>query len=130
MMLAFRNLLIGNPTSFKLPNLIKLTEGVYTKSVVSPLSHKLVPCKPLRQLAIEYLTYLGIQTFPSSYDKKYNEGKTTQVPTGRVIGVGFPVDIKFGYDGKYISFEYNKKNSMIVKDSNYNTDDKRRIISN
>jgi hypothetical protein len=52
------------------------------------------------------ITYLGISSFPFSYDIKYNEGKTTQVPTGRVIGVSEPVDIEFGYDGKYMSFEY------------------------
>ena len=68
MMLAFGNLLMGNPTPKELPNLIKLTEGVYTKSVVSQLSKKPVPCQTLRTLAIEYLTYLGIATFPSSYD--------------------------------------------------------------
>jgi hypothetical protein len=39
------------------------------------------------------ITYLGISSFPFSYDIKYNEGKTTQVPTGRVIGVGSAVDI-------------------------------------
>ena len=105
-MMTYKTLLIGNPTPFELPNLIKLTEGVYTKSVVFPLSKKLVPCQTLRALAIEYLAYLGIDTFPSSYDIKYNEVKTTQVPTGRVIGVGSVIDIKFGYDGKYICFEY------------------------
>ena len=107
MMRTFGNLLIGNRLQESF--LIKLTEGVYTKATISPLSKRLVPCKPLRQLAIEYLTYLGIETFPSSYDINYNEGKTTQVPTGRVIGVSKPVDIKFGYDGKYMSFECIKK---------------------
>lgn len=48
-MLTYKSLLIGNPIFEELPNLIKLTEGVYTKAVVSPLSKKLVPCKPLRQ---------------------------------------------------------------------------------
>ena len=56
----------------------------------------------------KYLSYLGIESFPSSYDIKYNEGKTTQVPTGRVIEVRASIDIKFGYDGKYISFEEKK----------------------
>lgn len=107
-MLAYKNLLIGNPTPSELPNLIELTEEVYTKATLSPLSKTLVPCKPLRLLTIEYLTYLGIEAFPSSYDKAYNEGKTTQVPTGRVIVVSEPVDIKFGYDGKYVNFEYIK----------------------
>ena len=75
-MLNLKNLLMGNPTPSELPNLIKLTEGVYTKSVVFPLSKKLVPCETLRTLTIGYLTYLGIETFPSSYDINYNEGKT------------------------------------------------------
>jgi len=36
----------------------------------------------------------------------YNEGRTTQVPTGRVVGVKGRVKRKIGYAGKYITFEY------------------------
>lgn len=87
-MITFGSLLITNQPESSLNQLVKrgsliqLTEGVYTKTLFSPLSKKLVPCKPLRELAIDYLTYLGIETVPSSYNVAYNEGKTTQVPTG------------------------------------------------
>lgn len=88
--------------------IIKMSEGCYAKAVISPLSNRVVPCKPLRDLATEFLKQLNIDVVPSSYDKDYNEGRTTQVPTGRVIGVSLPVPatLKFGYGGKYVTFEY------------------------
>ncbi|MFM6153745.1 MAG: hypothetical protein ACKPE3_12220, partial [Sphaerospermopsis kisseleviana] len=88
--------------------IIKMSENCYAKAVISPLSKRVVPCKALRELATEFLEYLNIEVVPSSYDKAYNEGRTTQVPTGRVIGVKKPIPIppKFGYDGKFVTFEY------------------------
>jgi hypothetical protein len=48
----------------------------------------------------------ALEVFSSSYDQAYNQGQTTQVPTGRVIGVKGRVARKIGYEGKYITFEY------------------------
>lgn len=86
--------------------IIKIGENCYAKAVISPLSKRLVPRKALRELATEFLGYLNIEVVPSSYDRAYNEGRTTQVPTGRVIGVKEPVSLEFGYDGKFVTFEY------------------------
>ena len=86
--------------------IIAMGENLYAKAVISPLSKRIVPRKALRELATEFLGYLNIEVVPSSYDKAYNEGRTTQVPTGRVIGVKKPVDLNFGYDGKFVTFEY------------------------
>lgn len=86
--------------------IIKMGENCYAKAVISPLSKRLVPRKALRELATEFLGYLNIEVVPSSYDRAYNEGRTTQVPTGRVIGVKEPIPFKFGYDGKFVTFEY------------------------
>jgi hypothetical protein len=47
-----------------------------------------------------------VEVVPSSYDRAYNEGKTSQIPTGRVIGVKGRVVRKIGYDGKYVTFEH------------------------
>lgn len=86
--------------------IVKIGYGLYAKAVISPLSKRIVPRKSLQNLAVEFLQILKIEVVPSSYDREYNEGGTTQVPTGRVIGVKERISRKFGYDGKYVTFEY------------------------
>ncbi len=86
--------------------IIRMGKDLYAKAVISPLSKRIVPRKALRELATEFLEYLNIEVVPSSYDRAYNEGRTTQVPTGRVIGVKTPISLEFGYDGKFVTFEY------------------------
>lgn len=54
----------------------------------------------------EALKRLEIEVVASSYDQAYSQGHTTQVPTGRVVGVKRRVSRKIGYDGKYVTFEY------------------------
>ena len=85
--------------------IVKIGYGLYAKAGVSPLSNRTVPRRGLRDLATEVLKKLKIEVAPSSYDQAYNEGRTTQIPTGRVIGVKGRVARKIGYDGKYITFE-------------------------
>lgn len=85
--------------------LIKLGYGIYARSKKSNISNNTVPEKPLQELAKEAMRKLGIETIPSAAEVAYNQGRTTQVPTGRVIGVKTRVTRKIGYDGKYISFE-------------------------
>jgi hypothetical protein len=85
---------------------IKIGYGLYAKAAISPLSNRIIPRKSLRDLAIEALKELNMEVVPSSYDQAYNEGRTTQVPTGRVVGVKGRVKRKIGYAGKYITFEY------------------------
>ena len=85
--------------------IVKIGHGLYAKAGVSPLSNRTVPRRGLRDLATEALKKLKVEVAPSSYDRAYNEGKTTQIPTGRVIGVKGRVVRKIGYDGKYVTFE-------------------------
>ena len=85
--------------------IVRIGKGVYAKAIISPLSKRIVPCKPLSYLATEFLKTKNVDVFPSSYDRAYNEGRSTQVPTGRVIGVKERISRKIGYDGKYITFE-------------------------
>jgi hypothetical protein len=85
--------------------LIKIGSGLYARARVSSLSRKTIPAKPLPALATEALDRLGVDVRPSSMEKAYNAGRTTQVPTGRVIAVQGRVSRKIGYDGKYVSFE-------------------------
>lgn len=85
--------------------IVKIGYGLYAKAGVSPLSNRTVPRRGLRDLATETLKKLKVEVAPSSYDRAYNEGRTTQIPTGRVIGVKGRVARKIGYDGKYVTFE-------------------------
>ncbi|BAZ16262.1 hypothetical protein NIES4071_81380 [Calothrix sp. NIES-4071] len=86
--------------------MIRIGHGLYAKAIVSPFSKRVIPRKPLPELGVEVLKKFGIETFPSSYQQAYNEGRSTQVPTGRLIGVKTRIKRKIGYAGMYIAFEY------------------------
>lgn len=62
---------------------------------------------PARGLATlrEALGRLGIETLPTRLERAYDAGETTQVPTGRVVGVTRRVRRKVGYGGMNLSFE-------------------------
>jgi len=85
--------------------IVKLGYGLYARATKGPLTGKVVPTKDLPTLASEGLRRLGKETVPSSYARAYNAGQTTQVPTGRVIGVRDRVSRRIGYDGKFVSLE-------------------------
>ena len=85
--------------------LIDLGYGVYARTKRSSVTGKLVPEKPLPELAKEAMKKQGVKTAPTEAEKAYNEGRSTQVPTGRVIGVNRRVSRKLGYDGKYVTFK-------------------------
>ena len=85
--------------------LVKLGYGLYARTKVSALSGRVIPEKPLPALAAEALDRLGVDMRPSSARAAYDAGRTTQVPTGRVLAVKGRIARKIGYDGKYVSFE-------------------------
>jgi len=85
--------------------LISLGYGTYARSKKSNVSGAVIPERPLPELAKELLKKLGVQTVPSSAERAYNSGKSTQVPTGRVIGVKGRIMRRIGYNGRYVSFE-------------------------
>lgn len=85
--------------------LLHLGYGAYARAKKSSISGQLIPEIPLRDLAIETMKKLKIKPMPSSADQAYNKGLTTQVPTGRVIGVNRRVSRKLGYNGAYVAFE-------------------------
>ena len=84
--------------------LLKVGYGVYTRAVKSPVSDRLVPKKGLATLK-EALQRLGVEIAPSRLEQDYNAGRTTQVPTGRVVAVRGRVCRKLGYNGINLSFE-------------------------
>ncbi|MCL2473367.1 MAG: hypothetical protein FWF23_00440 [Alphaproteobacteria bacterium] len=84
--------------------LIKIGQGIYAKTktysdgIIAPVSF-------IGNLASEALNKYGVKTGDSSWTKAYNTGKTTQVPTGRLIAVNRRVRRKIGYNGYSVNFE-------------------------
>lgn len=68
-------------------NLAKLGYGIYAKTRTSQLTGDIIPIAPLPALAREVLQKLGVRTLPTNAEKDYQEGRSTQIPTGRLIGI-------------------------------------------
>lgn len=85
---------------------VRIGYGLYARARISRISGKILPEKPLPELGIESMKKLKIKTGVPSLEKSYLEGKSTQVPTGRMIRVvKSRVSRKIGYNGNYISYE-------------------------
>ena len=84
--------------------LLKIGYGLYSRAIKSPFDDRLVPPRGLSTLK-DALKRVGIETLPSRSLQDYNAGRTTQVPTGRVVGVRRRVRRKIGYNGITLSFE-------------------------
>jgi hypothetical protein len=85
--------------------LMKVGYGMYTRTRPSLLDGTPVPTKNIRELAAEALGRLGIETAPTRMDEANASGKSTQVPTGRVIGVRSRVRRKISYNGFPLKYE-------------------------
>jgi hypothetical protein len=85
--------------------LLKAGYGIYTRARPSTLDGKPTPTKGLRDLAREALGRLGIETAPTRMEEAYNAGRTTQVPTGRVVGVRGRVRRQIFYNGYPLDYE-------------------------
>src|SRR5262249_6343865 len=71
--------------------LVKIGKGLYARASKSPFDGCTIPIKSLQQLTAEALGRLGVKTTLTRFERDYNEGRTTQVPVGRAIGVTKPV---------------------------------------
>ncbi len=85
--------------------LLRIGQGVYTRAKISTLTNKPIPEQNIRAIAITALSKAGVKILPSTYEREYNKGQTTQVPTGLVIGVDRRVNRKIGFNGRYVKFE-------------------------
>lgn len=85
--------------------LMKIGQGVYTRAAPSILDGKPVPVKGISTVMSEALGRLGVKTGPTKIERAYNEGRTTQVPSGQLIGVDRRVRRKLGYGGATMRFE-------------------------
>lgn len=87
--------------------LVKFGRGLYAKARRSSLSNKVMPVKPLPELAREALEQkLGVEVVSAEALIDYNQGRSTQVPTGRVLAVKGRVSRKMAFDGKSIKYRY------------------------
>ncbi len=85
--------------------LVKIGYGLYAKTRVSSLTGKTVPVEPLPALARNALNRLGLAALPSQAEIDYRQGRSTQVPTGRLIGVNKRISRKIGYNNVAINYE-------------------------
>jgi hypothetical protein len=84
--------------------LMKIGFGIYSRAIKSPFDNRPIPPKGLSTLR-QALERVGIKPLPSRSERDYNAGLTTQVPTGRVVGVLRRVRRQIGYNGISLSFE-------------------------
>lgn len=85
---------------------VRIGYGLYAKAKVSGLTGEVVPVTTLPKLGKEALGRLKIKTAPSTAEIAYSTGRSTQVPTGRLIGVKGRVSRKIGYKGAYLAYEH------------------------
>ena len=82
--------------------LVQIGYGLYAKAELSPMTGKPAPIVGIRTLASEAVRRLGKSVEPSRFDKAYNSGRSTQVPTGRTLTVNARIRRRIGYDGNYV----------------------------
>jgi Family of unknown function (DUF6088) len=91
-------------------NLIRIGLGIYAKTLVyteEPFVGRVYISQPLPNIAKEALSRMGFEVVPSQGDLEYASGRSTQVPTGRRLGIkGRKVTRRIGYKGVYVNYEY------------------------
>lgn len=85
--------------------LVQIGYGLYAKAEPSPFTGKPAPVVGIKRLATEALGRLGKKVSSSSFEQAYNGGRSTQVPTGRIVTVEDRVRRRIGYDGNYVILE-------------------------
>lgn len=85
--------------------LLKIGQGIYAKAKISKINGILIPLTGLRDLTEEAFKKLGIKFSPSTAEDDYNSGRSTQIPTGLMIGVKQRVAREITFNGRYMSYE-------------------------
>lgn len=85
--------------------LVKIGYGLYSVAKKSNLTDRIIPQKGLIEAGKEALFKLGIKTYPTTYETLYNNFQSTQVPTGRVIGVKSRITRKISEGGYSLKYE-------------------------
>ncbi len=85
--------------------IVKIGYGLYAKAKISSLTGETLPTLALPLLAREAMKRLGVKVCPTKAELDYQTGRSTQVPTGRLIGVTNRINRKIGYKGASIYYE-------------------------
>lgn len=85
--------------------ILKVGQGVYVKAKKSNLTGKIIPQADLTEIGKEVAKKLNFKILPTKYEQWYNEGKSTQVPNGKVIAINGTILRKIGFNGVYITYE-------------------------
>jgi len=86
--------------------IVRIGYGLYSKARTSTLTGEPVPVAPLPTIAKEALKRIGVEVVPSRAESAYNDGRSTQVPTGRLIGVKKRVNRKIGFKNATVEYEF------------------------
>ena len=84
--------------------LVKVGQGLYAKTKISLLSGNRILEKSLIEIAKEVLEKYNYKIGKTKYEKLYEEGKSTQLPTGRMIAVEGRINRKIEYNGVEIEY--------------------------
>lgn len=85
--------------------LMKIGYGLYSRAKKSFFDREIIPERGLIEAGKEALFKLGIKTYPTTYETLYNNFQSTQVPTGRVIGVKSRITRKISEGGYSLKYE-------------------------
>ena len=85
--------------------LIRIGKGAYAKAKLSLLTNDYVPEGGIIKTGRQALQKLGVKIFPTQAEKDYNNSISTQVPTGRVIGVNKRVSRMISFNGIKLTYE-------------------------
>jgi len=85
--------------------LLKVGYGLYAKAKISKISGQVIPWATLQEIGYACLKRLNVPTAESQAEISYNQGTSTQVPTGRVIAIKRRLARKIGYNGIPLTFE-------------------------
>ena len=87
--------------------LLRLGYGVYGRAEPSPLSGQpmLAAADGFIGASREALTKLGVRWEPSSWERAYNEGRSTQVPVNAVVRIKGRFARQLSYCGKPLVLE-------------------------
>ena len=87
--------------------LVRLGYGVYGRAELSPLSGRpmLVASDGFVGAAREALTKLGVAWEPSTWERAYNEGRSTQVPVNAVVRIKGRFARRLSYRGNPLVLE-------------------------
>jgi hypothetical protein len=85
--------------------LLKIGYGLYVRAKTSALTGEIVPTKPLPDLAREALARLDVPVVLTKAEIDYRDDLSTQVPTGRRIGVRGRISRKISLRNAEVVYE-------------------------